>query len=70
MSADAKLWQEENGDWCAVHDGDCRQAHRESEYGLLDVIRTVNECMTPSPILRWYLYVYPDGKAGLRGQTW
>jgi hypothetical protein len=70
MSADAKMWQDEDGSWCAVHDGDCTREHRESHYGLVDVIQSVNACMAPYSIKQWHLHVYPDGKAGLRGFTW
>lgn len=69
MSADAKLWQEEDGHWRAVHDGDCIAEHEGDAYGLLDVIAEVNACRAPYPIARWMLTVYPDGKAGLRGYS-
>lgn len=72
MSADAKVWQDDEDRWRACHDGDCKPGARHvgTAYDLLAVIAGVNDCMAPAPITRWVLHVYPDGKAGLRGFTW
>jgi hypothetical protein len=70
MSADAKLWQDEDGCWHAVHDGDCTREHEGTAYDMVAVIASVNTCMAPMPITRWMLHVYPDGHAGLRGFSW
>lgn len=72
MSCDAKIWQEDNGDWCAVHDGPCRvpERHKGDVYDLEDVLASLNQCLRPTRIRRWELHVYPDGKAGLRGWSY
>lgn len=66
MSADAKLYQDDEDNWCGVHDGECERTHRAGPYDLVALIEEINECYG-HPIHRWILHVYPDGKAGLRG---
>lgn len=71
MSADAKLWQDDNDDWCAVHDGECAVGeHRVGPYELERLMQDVNTCMGEPSIHRWVLRTYPDGKAGLSGYAW
>ena len=70
MSADAKVWAEDNGDWNGTHDGQCRQQgeHRDTPYHLIETLRDIEACMGQS--LRWEFRIYPDGKAGLIGYIW
>ena len=68
MSADAKLWQDdESGDWCGIHDGPCNETHRGDPYDMVSVIEEMNRCQPNHTIVRWELHVYPNGRAGLRG---
>jgi hypothetical protein len=68
VSADAKIWQADDGDWLAVHDGDCGHVdgHHLGRYDLRNLIEEVELCLE-TPGLRWEFRVYPDGIAGLRG---
>lgn len=61
MSADAKLWQTDDGDWHAIHDGDCQRpdGHHGTVYDLVELIEQVNACMDPYPIKQWSFRVYP-----------
>ena len=72
MSADAKIWQEDDGSWSAIHDDQPSDAPalNVSAYDLGALIREVEEAMRKPNGMRWTLRVYPDGKAGLRGFTW
>jgi hypothetical protein len=72
MSADAKVWQDDEGDWHAIHDGECSHAveHRGTEYDLESILREVAVCMEKPAGLRWVQFIYTDGKAGLKGYTW
>lgn len=72
MSADAKMWNDDNGDWHGIHDGECLRelGHHGNAYMFQEIVDDMAECMKPAPITRWVLHVYPDGKAGLRGFTW
>jgi hypothetical protein len=65
MSADAKVWQDEDDNWHAIHDPACEGKHTETAYELIDLLREVEACYGHK--IRWLLHVYPDGKAGLRG---
>jgi hypothetical protein len=68
MSADAKAWQDDDGHWHAIHDGDCDISHDGMACDLVQVLGDVQACMNKSR-MRWDLFVYKDGKAGLRGYT-
>lgn len=73
MSADAKIWQGDNGLWCALHDGPHTNPHMndsehaEGSYYLAEKIIEVEECYGKS--FRWDFRLYPDGKLGLCGYT-
>lgn len=72
MSADAKVWQDDEGDWRAVHDGDCAlREHRATAYDLPVVLAEVEACMGHKHFhMRWMLCVDKDGQPGLKGYTW
>jgi hypothetical protein len=70
MSADAKIWQDDDGSWHGIHDLDCQHpsgTHSGTEYDLRDILDGVESCENNSRRMRWEFRVYPDGKAGLRG---
>jgi len=72
MSADAKIWQEDNGDWRGISDAQPDYVFKGGPYDLHIVLGDIEESMgrgTPYG-MRWELNVYPDGKAGLRGYTY
>ena len=71
MSADAKIWQDDEGNWHGVHDGDCllEFPHLETAYDLLQLIIDIEECANEGRRMRWEFRIYPDGKAGLIGYT-
>lgn len=63
MSADAKVWPDDDFFWGAVHDGPCKCGKHEP--GMLsDMLREVEECMEGQ--LRWEIFQFGDGP-GLRG---
>jgi hypothetical protein len=66
MSADAKVWQEEDGrSWKGTHDGECRPDALHDYPGLLtETLQSVEKCMGHE--LRWELRVYENG-LGLSG---
>lgn len=71
MSADAKAWMHKDGTWHAIHDGDCGlslsdSGHDAIAHELVALLESVAACLEV-PALRWVLYVYPDGTAGLKG---
>ena len=69
MSVDAKAWQEDDGCWRAIHDGDCPDTSHEGDaYDLVEVLQGVASCMGVKRV-RWELRAYPDsgGKLGLVG---
>ncbi len=68
MSADAKLWTNEAGEWCGLHGGQCLNDHHADHYSpwdLRDALADIEACMGHR--LRWEFRVYPDGQAGLVG---
>ena len=66
MSADAKVWQDADGDWHATHDGHCNQsAHQGNEYDLVALLGEVEECIQSG--MRWEFRTYADGEVGLVG---
>lgn len=70
MSCDAKIWQDDKGEWHGLHDGGCvfpSNSHHDSSYGLTALLVEIEACMRAKHGMRWELHVYPDGKAGLRG---
>jgi hypothetical protein len=69
VSADAKVWQDDDGMWRGVHDSGCevRGGHEGTSYDLVDVLAYVEGCENKGKPMRWAIHVYPDGKTGLRG---
>lgn len=71
MSADAKVWQDDEGCWHGIHDGECPLAagHNGGQYDLAALLQEVAECLRGDALygLRWVLVVYRDGKPGLKG---
>jgi hypothetical protein len=67
MSADAKMWIDDDGNWKGLHDGACGYEHQEgtTSYDLSEVLRTIEACMDGP--LRWKFRIYPDGHVGLVG---
>lgn len=51
MSSDARIWQDEKGNWHAIHDGPCRinnPVHHPfvgTVYDLSEAIKTVEQCL-------------------------
>ncbi len=70
MSADAKVWQDDEGGWLSwrgSHDGPCnRPTPHDQGSNLFDLLEDIGYCMGT---VRWEFRVYPDGKAGLVGYT-
>lgn len=67
MSVDAKAWQDDSGDWHAIHDGDCAMvAHDGTAHDLVEVLTDVAACIKVKRI-EWELRAYPDGKLGMVG---
>lgn len=66
MSADAKVWADENG-WHGIHDGKCHNEtqHNGTEFDLIDVLLSIEACMGAQG-MRWVHGNYPNGLA-LRG---
>lgn len=68
MSADAKVWvdDDEGWLWCGTHDGPCNGYHQN--YGLSDVLDSIERCMTePNHAMRWQIFTYQNGTTGLKG---
>ncbi len=74
MSADAKVWQDDDEHWRAVHDGECLlpEGHYVTSYELNILMSDVARCMglRAGLPLRWVLYVYANGQPGLKGYVW
>jgi hypothetical protein len=67
MSADAKLWTDEDGYWHGIHDGDCREGCLQETYSssLPEMIRVIEAC--GGYHYRWTFRTYPEGTVGLVG---
>lgn len=63
MSADAKVWQDEDGSWYGICDGSEGQL-TGTEYGLTSLLIEVEYIMKQH--LHWEIFQFGDG-LGLRG---
>lgn len=69
MSADAKIWREDENEWWrGIHDGPCIKEgwlHGEGDTSLSAVMASIETCCGRP--LRWDFRMYPDNKIGLVG---
>lgn len=74
MSADAKAWQEDDGSWHIIHDGECEAfdagtvRHHGTAYDLMELLQHIGAALE-TPSMRWEFRTYPGGKTGLVGYT-
>lgn len=67
MSADAKIWQDEKGNFHGIHDGPCGLKHEVTEYDLLELLEDIQHCLCDGNSMRWSFRAYPEGFVGLVG---
>lgn len=78
MSADAKIWTDDEGAWHGIHDGKCLMgdgnvAHKgmHTAYDLRHLIVGIERCMCVNGgrdcSMRWEFGLYPNDEIGLRG---
>lgn len=65
MSADAKVWEDKGG-WSGQHDLPCPDVRDHVGMSLVDVLRSIEQCMNGDQPMRWELRSYKDG-LGLAG---